>query len=134
MLSFLYCFVVKGNLISAKNFASSGSVNHASEEVLMFYMILALFQTISSVIPGLNYIRSSLKETLKEYYKDFMSTDWLPKDATGTRMFSSHVYMEPCWTRTVKGHLRDSHDPMNRLYDIFPLYKDKHRVLAEGIS
>ena len=59
-----------------------------------------------------------------------MSIDWLPLDET--RRFSDHVYTEPCWTRTIKGTIRDHQVPMNRLHDIFTIYKENSRILAEG--
>ena len=60
-----------------------------------------------------------------------MSIDWLPLEET-TR-FSNHVYTEPCWTRTKKGRgILDHQVDMERFYDIFAIYEDNSRVLAEG--
>ena len=59
-----------------------------------------------------------------------MSTDWLPLEET--RRFSNHVYTDPCWTRTEKGILLNRKADMDRFYDIFTIYKEKGRVLAEG--
>ena len=61
-----------------------------------------------------------------------MSTDWLPLEET--RRLPQNVYTEQCWTRTKKGILLDSKVDMDRLYDIFRIYKDNSRVLAEGNS
>ena len=63
-----------------------------------------------------------------------MSTDWLPRDAKGARTIPSHVYTEPCWTRTVKGHLWDRRKVLKHLYELFDLFKENSRVLAEGSS
>ena len=113
------------------SFGDIGTVHRTSDEVFLFNTNLVTFQDISSVISGLKYIRTCLKETLTERYKDYMSTDWFPKDDRWGSF--KHVYMEPCWTRTVKGNLRHYHDSMDRLYEIFARFKDERRVLAEGI-
>ena len=45
-------------------------------------------------------------------------------------------YMEPDWTRTEKARNNGEYTraPWTRLYDIFDIYKDKSRIIAEGIS
>ena len=37
-----------------------------------------------------------------------------------------------CWTRTVKGHLWDRRKDLEHLYQMFDLFKENSRVLAEG--
>ena len=59
-----------------------------------------------------------------------MSIDWLPHDET--RRFPDHVYTEPCWTRTVRGHLWDRRTELTHLYQLFDLFKENSRVLVEG--
>ena len=61
-----------------------------------------------------------------------MSIDWLPLEET--RRFPQNVYTESRWTITIKGIRRDKKVDMDSLYDIFAIYKDKNRVLAEGNS
>ena len=84
----------------------------------------------SSIIPGLNYVRTCLAQSTRNRFTNFMSIDWLPLEET--RRFPHNVYTEQCWTRTVKGKLLDSKVDMDSLYDIFTMYKDNSRVLAEG--
>ena len=73
-----------------------------------------------------------MKKSYIERYRDFMSTDWLPKNAEGARIIPSHVYTEPRWTRTIKGVLVDRRATVKHLYDIFDLYKEGAVILAEG--
>ena len=79
---------------------------------------------------GANYIRACLEEHLIERYEKFMSIDWLPPEET--RRFPDHVYTDTCWTRTVKGHLWDRRKDLEHLYQMFDLFKENSRVLAEG--
>ena len=79
---------------------------------------------------GLNYVRNCVKQSLITRFKNFMSIDWLPLEET--RRFPHHVYTEPCWTRTTKGNLFDEQIALDKLYDIFTIYKEKGTVLAEG--
>ena len=79
---------------------------------------------------GANYIRACLEEHLIERYEKFMSIDWLPPEET--RRFPDHVYTETFWTRTVKGHLWDRRKDLEHLYQMFDLFKENSRVLAEG--
>ena len=61
-----------------------------------------------------------------------MSNDWLPEDDR-FQIPVQAVYEEPCWTRTVKGTLKDERVELKRLYDIFELHKDeKTKILASG--
>ena len=92
--------------------------------------ILKKFLKLCSVVPGLSHIRSCLEKSLITRFEKFMSIDWLPLEET--RTFGDHVYTEPCWTRTIKGTLQGRKVHMNRLYDIFNIYQDRSRVLAEG--
>ena len=81
-------------------------------------------------VAGSNYIRTCLKKSLIERYENFMSIDWLPHDEI--RRFPDHVYTDPCWTRTVRGHLWDRRKELTHLYQLFDLFKENSRVLAEG--
>ena len=85
---------------------------------------------LTTIVPGLSYIRSCLVQSQETRFANFMSIDWLPIDVT--RRFSDHVYTEPRLIRTIKGTLQDRQVPMHRLYDIFTIYKENSRVLAEG--
>ena len=63
-----------------------------------------------------------------------MSNDWLPPNAEGHKSISTQqFYIEPDWTRTAQGGLEDTQVPMSRLYDIFDIYKERSRIIAEGI-
>ena len=74
-----------------------------------------------------------MKRSLKDRCENYLSNDWLPKDAGGSKTFPvKGFYVEPDWTRTVKGGLEDEHERMGKLCDIFDRENDK--VLAEGIS
>ena len=79
---------------------------------------------------GVADLREYLKKNQLERFKKFMSTDWLPLEEA--RIYSNYVYTEPCWTRTKKGILLNRKVDMDRFYDIFTIYKEKGRVLAEG--
>ena len=79
---------------------------------------------------GVADLREYLKKKQMEGFKKFMSTDWLPLEEA--RIYSNHVYTEPCWTRTKKGILLNRKVDMDMFYDIFTIYKVKGRVLAEG--
>ena len=64
-----------------------------------------------------------------------MSNDWLPGDAEGNMPISvQECYMEPDWTRTEKAGMQERQVDMKRLYDIFNIYKDNSRIIAEGTS
>ena len=93
-------------------------------------MNVVLFDGKTLIVSGSNYIRTCFEQSIKERYENFMSIDWLPHDET--RRFPDHVYTEPCWTRTVKGHLWDRRKDLEHLYQMFDLFKENSRVLAEG--
>ena len=93
-------------------------------------MNVVLFDGKTLVVIGSSYIRTCLEKSIVERYENFMSIDWLPHEET--RRFPDHVYTEPCWTRTVKGHLWDRREDLNHLYQIFDLFKENSRILAEG--
>ena len=77
-------------------------------------------------------IRTRLKDAIIGRCKNFMSTDWLPP-STARSIPVQTAYVEPCWTRTVKGTLQDEQVPMDKLYDIFDIYKNKKtKVLLSG--
>ena len=62
-----------------------------------------------------------------------MSIDWLPREET--RSFPDHVYTEPCWTITVKGHLWDRSQDLEHLYAAFcPLQRKAAEYLPKVIS
>ena len=78
-------------------------------------------------------IRKEIKQSLTDRCKSFLSNDWLPEDAEGSKTFPVQgFYVEPDWTRTVGKGLKDKHVPMDKLYDIFNIHGQNDRVLAEG--
>ena len=78
-------------------------------------------------------IQEELRWSLRDKFRNFMSNDWLPEDAEGHKPISTQgFYIKPNWTRTVEEGLKDEHVPMKRLYEIFEIYKDKSRIIAEG--
>ena len=81
----------------------------------------------------LEEIQGDLKQSLRDRCENFMSNDWLPEDAEGNlKIPVQGNYMEPDWTRTEKSGIQEKQFSVNRLYDIFNIYKDKSRIVAEG--
>ena len=71
-----------------------------------------------------------MKTKQEERSKNFLSTDWLPLEKT--RQYPEHVYTEPSWKRTIKGTLINRKGALEGFYDIFTIYKENGRVVAEG--
>ena len=93
------------------------------------------FKTSSICFSDEQEIQDDLKQSLRDRLQKFMSNDWLPEDAEGHNLISTQeFYMEPDWTRTVMGGLEEKHVSMEKLCDIFDIYEDKSRIIAEGIS
>ena len=78
-------------------------------------------------------IREEVIESLTYRCENYMANDWLPEEAEGHMSLPVEgFYMEPEWTRTEKAGLQEKQVSMDKLYDIFNIYKDNGRVLAEG--
>ena len=64
-----------------------------------------------------------------------MSNDWLPEDVEGNMKIPVQgFYIEPDWMRTEKSGIQEKQVSMSRLYDIFGIYSDRSRIMAEGTS
>lgn len=82
-------------------------------------------------------LQKDVKRALIDRFEDFVKNDWLHDDDAKTMPLHIH-YVDPKWTKTIKGGLQDKHIPLTKgLYQIFrddQNGQERMRVLILGIN
>ena len=110
------------------------STDWLSEDCFKTTPVQGYYNVLLFYTSDLDGIRERLKGSIRKRCKNFMSNDWLPKESRGHKTIPVQgYYIEPRLTRTVKKGNKDEQVPMDRLYEIFEMYKSRtNKILAVG--